>query len=691
MTLLEQGGQPTTIDEYTEWNARELSRQSVSRRSVLKAVMAGAGGYAAAQFGLASAAFAAGGGTVGSSGTVVSGRHLSFVQGHGGRPDNAMAVTAQLVSKDGMLPAKLRAFVEVGTEPGRYGDRHEAEIVHLVGQYAIPGGPVGSQFYAKAVMKGLRADKVYHYRLRLSDGATSGDAYFTTAPKPAKGRRNHASEVPAAFTFTAFADVGTNNAPTDPKYAWGQDPKVVTAAGGTWPAGIFDNNYYNPADPVAGTSARDPHPAVTQTNLMASQRPVFTLLAGDICYADPGGSGLPADDSGTPLGTAKPGTNLYNPYVWDVFLNQIESQAAFAPFMFATGNHDMEPLYSLTRELGDSPTHGYAGHLDRLDLPGNGPTGCPSVYEFVYGNVAVISVDANELSNEIQTNKGYSNGAQLAWLERTLKRWRTDADVATGIDFVVAFFHHCAYSTTNNHGSDGGLRAALDPLFTRYEVDLVVQGHNHLLERTDPIRYGKPTRTAPDGSIVHPQTDGVTYICAGSGGRPRYPFRPAPSADAPAPNGVTPTGPQALPEGQRYRGYAPAGGANTAENNTENVVNSYYWSDFGTAKNDSGYLQGTKVPEEITWSQVRYDAYAFLAIDVEPAAYGKPTSFTIRTLADALPGTNEAYSEIDRITLRRRAGQGRIRHVQPVSATDPTAPPTAGATPTAPTSASPTP
>ncbi|SEP58728.1 Calcineurin-like phosphoesterase [Microlunatus flavus] len=672
VSLLEQGGQPTTIDEYTEWNARELARESVSRRSILKAVMAGAGGYAAAQFGLASAAFAAGGGTAGTTGTVISGRHLSFVQGHGGRPDNAMAVTAQLVSKTGTLPSKLRCFVDVGTEPGHYGERYEAEIVHLVGQYAIPGGPVGSQFYAKARLDHLRADKVYHYRLRLSDGATSGTAFFTTAPKPPSGRRNHASEVPEEFTFTAFADVGTNSAPTDPRHAWADDPKVVTDAGGTWPTGVFDNNYYKPDDPVAGTSGRDPHPAATQTNLMASQRPVFTLLAGDICYADPGGSGLPADDSHTPLGTSAPGTNLYNPYVWDVFLNQIEPQAAFAPFMFATGNHDMEPLYGNTVQLGDSPTHGYGGHLDRLDLPTNGPKGCPSVYAFVYGNVAVISVDANELSNEIQTNKGYSDGAQLAWLERTLKHWRTDADQAHEIDFVVAFFHHCAYSTTNNHASDGGLRDALDPLFSRYEVDLVVQGHNHLLERTDPIRYGKRTRSAPDGSVLHPQVDGVTYICVGSGGRPRYPFRPAPSADAPAPQGVTPTGAQLLPEGQRYRGYSPAGGANTAENNTENVVNSYYWSADGTAKNDSGYLQGTKVPEVVDWSQVRYDAYAFLAIDVKPAKQGHHTTFTIRTLADALPGTNEAYSEIDRITLRRRAGEGRIRRLDAGPAADPT-------------------
>jgi calcineurin-like phosphoesterase family protein len=647
---------PTTIDEYSEWNASQLARNAVSRRSMLKATVAGAGGLVLAQFALADAAFSAGGGTSGPSGVVVSGRHLSFVHGPDGRPDNAMAVTAQLVSKTGSLPRGLRAFVDVGTQPGHYGTRIEAEIVHLAGQYAIPGGPVASQFYTKAKITGLRADSLHHYRFRLSDGTVSGDAYFTTAP--ARELRGH--RVAEPFTFTAFADVGTNNAPTDPRYAWGQDPAVVTAANGTWPKGVFDNNYYSATDPVAGPAGTDPHPAVTLTDQMSSQRPAFTLLAGDICYADPGGSGLPADDSGGPLGTSKPGTNLYNPYVWDVFLSQIESQAAFTPWMFATGNHDMEPIYGNTEYLGGSPTHGYGGHLKRLDLPKNGPRACPSVYSFIYGNVAVISVDANDLSNEIQTNTGYSDGAQLSWLEATLKEWRTNAHVAPTIDFVVAFFHHCAFSTTANHGSDGGLRDALDPLFSTYEVDLVVQGHNHVFERTDPIRNGKPTRQAPDGSVINPTRDGVTYICAGSGGRPRYAFQPKPGASAPTPPGVTASGAQALPEGQRYRGYQPPGGTNTTENNTENVQNSYVWSKEGTTVNSSGYPQGTKIPEVIEWSQVRYDDYAFLAVDVAPALAGKTTTFTIRTLADALPGTNEALSEIDRITLKRVAGDGRI-------------------------------
>ena len=644
---------PVTVDEYEEWNAQELSRHGVSRRSMLKAVAAGAGGIAAAQFGLANAAFAAGGGTHGSAGVVVSGRHLSFVSDRNGLLGRAMAVTAQLVSKTGSLPRGLRAWVEVGTEAGRYGHKYEAQIEHLVGQYAIPGGPVASQFYAKVRLDGLHPQSLYHYRFHLSDGTVSGDAFFSTAPAREIG---HRAPVAEPFTFTAFADVGTNTAPTDPKFAWGQDPTAVTALGGTWPTGTFDNNYYSATDPVAGTGGTDSRPAASMTNEMSSQRPAFTLLAGDICYADPSGTGLPADDSGALTTGAAPGKNLYNPYVWDVFLNQIEGQAAFTPWMFATGNHDMEPLFGNTEFLGGSPSHGYGGHAKRLDLPKNGPKTCPSVYNFIYANVGVISVDANDLSAEIQTNTGYSDGAQLKWIDATLKEWRTNPHVAPTVDFIVVFFHHCAYSTTTNHASDGGVRDALDPLFSKYQVDLVVQGHNHVFERTDPIKNGRRTKAAPDGSTISPASDGVTYICAGSGGRPRYAFRPAPSAANPAPVGVTPFGPQLLPEGQRYRGYTPPGGVNTTENNTENVVNSYVWSTDGTAINSSGYPAGTKIAEAIEWSQVRYDDYAFIAVDVAPARAGRSTTMTIRTLADSLPGSNMTLTEIDRITLKRTAG-----------------------------------
>ncbi|MBW6434244.1 metallophosphoesterase family protein [Actinoplanes hulinensis] len=634
---------PETIDEYTELNDRILARHRVSRRAALRAALTG-GGLVYAQYRLAGAAFAAGGGRAGRAGVVVSGRHLSFVPGADGVPRRAMAVTAQLVSSTGKLPTGLRAIVEVGTAPGGYGATFPAEIRHLTGSDAIIGGPVCSQFYVKAVMDRLTPGAVHHYRIRLSDGTVTGDAHFTAAPGPAAARFSAGyGTVAAPFTFTAFADVGTHTAPTDPRHSWHQQPAVVRRAGGAWPAAVFDNNSYLSTDPVAGAGGADPWPAVTQVDLMRTQNPVFALLAGDICYANPSGQGLPADDSMAMSRTAPTGKNLFNPYVWDVFLNQIEPLAAFVPWMFTTGNHDMEPIH------GD---HGYGGHLARLDLPGNGPQGCPSAYRFVYGNVGFLAIDANDLCAELQTNTGYSGGRQVRWVESVLREWRS----GTTVDFIVAFFHQCAYSTSDKHASDGGVRDALDPLFSKYRVDLAIQGHNHQLERTDPIRFGRRTRSAPDGSTIRPADDGVTYICAGAGGRPRYPFRPAPGPEAPAPPGVKPSGAHTLPEGERYRGYRPR----NPENNTESVDNSYVWSGATTVIGKSGQKAGVRVPEAIDWSQVRYDAYAFLAVDVVPAAPGGTTTLTVRTLADALPGTKQPCTEIDRITLARIAGRGMV-------------------------------
>ena len=60
---------------------------------------------------------------------------------------------------------------------------------------------------------------------------------------------------------------------------------------------------------------------------------------------------------------------------------------------------------------------------------------------------------------------------------------------------------------------------------------------------------------------------------------------------------------------------------------------------------------------------VDYDCHPEGAVDVTPARVGRPTTMVIRTLADALPGTNEPYSEIDRLTLKRIAGRSRTaRH-----------------------------
>jgi hypothetical protein len=48
--------------------------------------------------------------------------------------------------------------------------------------------------------------------------------------------------------------------------------------------------------------------------------------------------------------------------------------------------------------------------------------------------------------------------------------------------------HQSALSSSTDNGCDASIRQAWLPLFDRYQVDLVVNGHDHDYERSYPVR-----------------------------------------------------------------------------------------------------------------------------------------------------------------------------------------------------------
>jgi Calcineurin-like phosphoesterase len=249
--------------------------------------------------------------------------------------------------------------------------------------------------------------------------------------------------------------------------------------------------------------------------------------------------------------------------------------------------------------------NGYGGDVDRIDFPGNGPSVCPGTYYFTYGNVAFISLDPNDVSYEIPANFGYSHGEQTRWLRSTLSVLRSDP----AVDFiVVVLFHHCAYCTCTTHYCEGGVQQFWTPLFDKYNVDLVINGHNHVYERTDPIIAGNPTTTAAIGATVTPATQGTTYITAGGAGKSLYAFSAADS----------------------YEGHV------------DNI------GSVSTYVNEAG---GTKENETVTWSQVRCTGYCLLAGEVSPAGRGGTTTLLLR-------GLSEYGVEVDWVTLSRQVQRG---------------------------------
>lgn len=81
---------------------------------------------------------------------------------------------------------------------------------------------------------------------------------------------------------------------------------------------------------------------------------------------------------------------------------------------------------------------------------------------------------------------------QAAWLENSLR--------VSNAKWKIAVFHHPLYSSGKKHGSDLKLRKQLEPLFVRYNLDMVFSGHDHFYERTTPQQ-------------------GIQYFVTGAGGK----------------------------------------------------------------------------------------------------------------------------------------------------------------------------
>jgi 3',5'-cyclic AMP phosphodiesterase CpdA len=86
------------------------------------------------------------------------------------------------------------------------------------------------------------------------------------------------------------------------------------------------------------------------------------------------------------------------------------------------------------------------------------------------------------------------NATQNGWLESVLKE--------STAKWKIAVFHHPIYSSGETHGSDLGLRRMIEPLLTRYGVNVVLSGHDHTYERVKPQQ-------------------GIQYFVTGAGGKVR--------------------------------------------------------------------------------------------------------------------------------------------------------------------------
>jgi 3',5'-cyclic AMP phosphodiesterase CpdA len=321
-------------------------------------------------------------------------------------------------------------------------------------------GQIVYAYHAK--LSGLQPDFAYLYGA-MHDGAEPEFATFRTSPR---GR--------APFMFMSFGDQGT---PTLGK-------KFVPPEGVTIKNPPYVND--NLGSPAAGDT----------TLGVERLKPLFHLFNGDLCYAN-----LAEDRVRT---------------WWDFWDNNSRS-ARKRPWMPSAGNHE--------NELGNGAI-GYQAYQTYFCVPN--AVGQTDVtrglwYAFTACSMRVISIANDDICHQDGGNsyvRGYSRGAQKAWLEKELAAARDDRD----IDWIVLCMHQVAISTADMfNGADLGIREEWVPLFDKYGVDLVVCGHEHHYERSHPIRGREsnatltPVPTATTTDVID-TTQGTVHMVIGGGG-----------------------------------------------------------------------------------------------------------------------------------------------------------------------------
>jgi hypothetical protein len=169
--------------------------------------------------------------------------------------------------------------------------------------------------------------------------------------------------------------------------------------------------------------------------------------------------------------------------------------------MIAIGNHDVESPEKLDAYMN------YFGLKEQY-------------YSFDYENIHFTTI-----SIELPFEEGSS---QYSFVNNDLEK----ASMDPNIDWIVVYYHNLAYTSPADVGKGNGaekeLRDTYHPLFDKYNVDLVLQAHNHNYQRSYPVIYNvddskNPTITDNDKNKYY-NPKGIIFSTIGTGGAEAYPL-----------------------------------------------------------------------------------------------------------------------------------------------------------------------
>jgi len=173
----------------------------------------------------------------------------------------------------------------------------------------------------------------------------------------------------------------------------------------------------------------------------------------------------------------------------DIFLKK--------PFASVIGNHDFTTNKNFTHHFNtDSIGFDYA----KSTVPG-------SIYSFVYGDALFMALDYED----------YGVAGQLDSIGNWMRR-QVAANPTT--KWRIAFYHKTMYTGSSSHQSDTDgktVRDKLAPVFDELNIDLALQGHDHVYEVMGPIKNKTLVANAVS-NLITVTFDAVNNVTAKNGG-----------------------------------------------------------------------------------------------------------------------------------------------------------------------------
>lgn len=207
------------------------------------------------------------------------------------------------------------------------------------------------------------------------------------------------------------------------------------------------------------------------------------------------------------------------PATWEAYFDEFESYFAGRPQLTVPGNHEREPGQGFQQ---------YDARLDTLQPSATGERW----FDVTYGDAAFVGLNSEAgacPSTDIGAERyvpisdmrcGEPSGETYETAEavlasekqgRYLREALAHAEADPGVTWKVVFFHG-GWWTTSQHDPREDLQRLWEPVIDEFDVDLVVVGHNHVYERTRPMRDGSWGET------------GTTYVTTGASGTSFYDF-----------------------------------------------------------------------------------------------------------------------------------------------------------------------